>query len=434
MGRHLQSTEMVSPVSVDWRWRPISSRWRWRWSPSRLEMATHQSTEKSSPSTGDGDSPVDGETFSVDGETFSVDWSLQMLKYSVMLMLLFLWKESGMGLCCETMQRPAETRALNNTAIKISTEAYEYDICWSAEEYSNARLEPPRYDLTEKYTPKRAVVTVTFGPPHSRTDSPAAMMTFPVSARPPAPATKISLGSKKNDPPKAGNSNSEAPVPTGLPLTATRPASPSGENEAAWTTKRGKEKEVLEVEEVMTLKRTCRDGSGSTTLMAHSVTDLFARAKDGDEIHRRDVAPLKKALAKRDQRVKELESKLKTAEETGRRAVLAAVSRTPIGEDLMYEFGTWAFICGRRAMQNDVRAALKVSVEEDDLPRLLVVLPEDVPDPGPTPFSKVPDEQASGSVAGAFAGPTVEVFTEPSAGPTAEAVAEPSAEPLKGGE
>nr|GMC78950.1 hypothetical protein Iba_chr04aCG6380 [Ipomoea batatas] len=53
--------------------------------------------------------------------------------------------------------------------------------------------------------------------------------------------------------------------------------------------------------------------------MAHSVTDLFARAKDGDEIHRREVAPLKKSLAKRDQRIKELEGKLKTAEETGRR-------------------------------------------------------------------------------------------------------------------
>nr|GMD40681.1 hypothetical protein Iba_chr10aCG11710 [Ipomoea batatas] len=53
--------------------------------------------------------------------------------------------------------------------------------------------------------------------------------------------------------------------------------------------------------------------------MAHSVTDLFARAKDGDEIHRRDVAPLKKALAKRYQRVMELESKLKTSKETGKR-------------------------------------------------------------------------------------------------------------------
>nr|GLL42093.1 uncharacterized protein LOC109173786 [Ipomoea trifida] len=145
--------------------------------------------------------------------------------------------------------------------------------------------------------------------------------------------------------------------------------------------------------------------------MAHSVTDLFARAKEGDEIHRREVAPLKKSLAKRDQRIKELEGKLKTAEETGRRileraglgekiltdpvllashicrgqetgeAVLAAISRTPVGEDLMYEFGTWAFNSGRRAMQNDVKTALEVAMDEADLPNILAVLPEEVPDP-----------------------------------------------------
>nr|GMD48629.1 histone-lysine N-methyltransferase SETD1A-like [Ipomoea batatas] len=329
---------------------------------------------------------------------------------------------------------------------------------------------PPRYDLNEKYTPKMAVVTVAVGLPPSGTGSSAAMRSFPVSARPPTPATKISLGSKKNDPPKTGNSGVEVPVPTGLPLTATHPASPSGEKEASWTAKRGKEKEILEVEEVVPLKCTHHDGSGSTTRvidvlmkngyeppaalltricaaapppeqtsgwstelvgeriardliqMAHSVTDLFARAKDGDEIHRRDVTPLKKALAKRDQRLKELESNLKTVEETGKRvleqaglseklltdpvllakhicrgrkteeAVLAAISRTPIGEDLMYEFGTWAFTKGRRAIQNDIRAALEASVDEDDLPKLLAVLPEDVPNPGPTPFSKTPDE------------------------------------------
>nr|GLL16707.1 uncharacterized protein LOC109164486 isoform X3 [Ipomoea trifida] len=169
------------------------------------------------------------------------------------------------------------------------------------------------------------------------------------------PATKISLGSKKNDPPKIGNLGVEAPVPTGLPLTATHPASPSGEKEASQTAKRGKEKEVLEVEEVVTLKCMHRDGSSSTSPLNTSV-------------------------------------------------------------------GTWAFTGGRRAMQNDIRAALEASIDEADLPKLLAVLPEDVPDPGPTPFSKILDAQASDSVAGA------------SAGPTAEAVAKPSTEPPKGGE
>nr|GMD45423.1 uncharacterized protein LOC109173786 [Ipomoea batatas] len=161
------------------------------------------------------------------------------------------------------------------------------------------------------------------------------MRSFPVSARPPTPATNISLGSKKNDPLKTGNSGVEASVSTRLPLTATHPASPNGEKLAPWIAKRGKEKEVLKVEEVVMLNRVPppeQTSSWSTALvgeriardliqMAHSVTDLFARAKDGDEIHRRDVAPLKKALAKRDQRVKELESKLKTSKETGKRVL-----------------------------------------------------------------------------------------------------------------
>nr|GMD50288.1 histone-lysine N-methyltransferase SETD1A-like [Ipomoea batatas] len=86
------------------------------------------------------------------------------------------------------------------------------------------------------------------------------------------------------------------------------------------------------------------------------------------------------------QRLKELESKLKTAKETGERIL----ERAELSQkDWMYEFGTWAFTSGRRAMQNDFRAALEASVDEDDLPKLLVVLPKDVPDPGPTPFSKV---------------------------------------------
>nr|GLL42198.1 uncharacterized protein LOC109184184 [Ipomoea trifida] len=240
------------------------------------------------------------------------------------------------------------------------------------------------------------------------------------------PGHQNQSGSKNNDPPKTGNPTSEASVPIGLPLAATRLASPSGKKEAARTAKRGKEKEVLEVVEVLTVKRTRRDDSGSTTPvidMVHSITDLFAQVKDGDEIHRRDVAPLKKALAKRDQRIKELESKLKTAEETGNR-IPSCLSNTSV----------WGAKPGRPFLQpsRDVRAALEVSIDEDDLPKILAVLPEDVPDPRPTPFSKIPDEQASGSAAGASAGPTAEAAVEPSAGPTVEGVAESSAEPLKG--
>nr|GMC58223.1 histone-lysine N-methyltransferase SETD1A-like [Ipomoea batatas] len=345
------------------------------------------------------------------------------------------------------------------------------------------------------------------------------MRSFPVSARPPAPAKKISLGSKKAEPAKPTDPSAEALVPTGLPLATTHPSSQSGDHGEARTTKRGKEKEV-EVEEVAPAKRSRRDGSGSTTpvidvlmkhgdeppaallsricaaasplektsgwstalvgeriacdliQMAHSVTDLFARAKDGDEIHCREVVPLKKSLVKRDQRIKELEGKLKTAEETGRRilehadlgekiltdpvllarhicrgqetgeAVLAAISRTPVGEDLMYEFGTWAFNSGRRAMQNDVKTALEVAMDEADLSNILAVLPEEVPDPGPTPFSSVPEgcnlpvpvvEVSAGPSAEAAATtrPMTELGATPSAGPSAEGDAEPRVDPGK---
>nr|GMC63047.1 leucine zipper putative tumor suppressor 2-like [Ipomoea batatas] len=274
-------------------------------------------------------------------------------------------------------------------AVKISAEEYEYEIFWSPEEYREANLEPPRYDLAEKYTPQRAAVSVAVGPPSRG-----------AGLRP--------LCRKKR--------------------AAGRPP---------W--------------------------SGNALRMAHSVTDLFARAKDGDEIHRREVLPLKKSLAKRDQRINELEGKLPTAEETGRRileradlgekilidpvllarhicrghetgeAVIAAISRTPVGKDLMYEFGSWAFNSGRRAMQNDVRAALEVAMDDDDLPKVLAVLPEEVPDPGPTPFSRVPDGRT-------LPVPVVEVSAGPSAevaapvGPTAESAAAPNAGPSAEGD
>nr|GLL19602.1 uncharacterized protein LOC109173786 [Ipomoea trifida] len=410
-------------------------------------------------------------------------------------------------------KRPKKSRSLDDAAVKVSAEEYEYEIFRSPEEYQKANLEPPRYDLPEKYTPQRAAVTVAVKALLPETSSRGTMRSFPVSARPPAPAKKISLGSKKTEPVKPTDPSAEALIPTGLPLATTHPSGQSGDHGVARTAKRGKEKET-EVEEVAPAKRSRRDGSGSTTpvidvlmkhgdeppaallsricvaapppektsgwstalvgeriacdliQMAHSVTDLFARAKDGDEIHRREVAPLKKSLAKRDQRIKELEGKLKTAEETGRRileradlgekiltdpvllarhicrgqetgeAVLAAISRTPVGEDLMYEFGTWAFNSGRRAMQNDVKTALEVAMDEADLPNILAVLPEEVPDPGPTPFSSVPEgrnlpvpvvEVSAGPSAEAAAttGPMTESRVSPSAGPSAEGDAEP---------
>nr|GMD28672.1 Small proline-rich protein 3 [Ipomoea batatas] len=179
---------------------------------------------------------------------------------------------------------------------------------------------------------------------------------------------------------------------------------PGNELEPEWRKRSGPERqagkrEVVEVEKVMIVKRTHRNGSGSTppvidVLMKHGdeppaalLTRICAAASPLEQTSGWSTALVRERIAR---------DLIQT--------VLAAVSRTPIGEDLMYEFGTWAFTSGRRAMQNDVQAALEVSIDEDDLLKILAVLLEDVPDPEPTPFSKISDERASGSAAGAFAG------------------------------
>nr|GLL22922.1 uncharacterized protein LOC109184184 [Ipomoea trifida] len=331
-------------------------------------------------------------------------------------------------------KRPKKSRSLDDAAVKISAEEYEYEIFRSPEEYRRANLEPPRYDLPQKYTPQKAAekeVDVEEVAPAKRARRAGSGSTTPV----------IDVLMKHGDEPPAAL------------LSRICAAAPPPEKTSGWSTALVGERIACDLIQ-----------------MAHSVTDLFARAKEGDEIHRREVAPLKKSLAKRDLRIKELEGKLKTAEETGRRileradlgekiltdpvllarhicrgretgeAVLAAISRTPVGEDLMYEFGTWAFNSGRRAMQNDVKTALEVSMEETDLPKVLAVLPEEVPDPGPTPFTSVPEgsnlpvpivEVSAGPSAEAATttGPPTEVGATLSAGPSAEGDGEPRADP-----
>nr|GMD63419.1 segmentation polarity homeobox protein engrailed-like [Ipomoea batatas] len=50
---------------------------------------------------------------------------------------------------------------------------------------------------------------------------------------------------------------------------------------------------------------------------------------------------------------------------------LSALPKTPVGEDLLCTYGTWAFNAGRKAMQVEVWAALEVVVDENDLPKVL---------------------------------------------------------------
>nr|GMC64409.1 uncharacterized protein LOC109164808 [Ipomoea batatas] len=108
--------------------------------------------------------------------------------------------------------------------------------------------------------------------------------------------------------------------------------------------------------------------------MAHSVTDLFTRARESDEMRHKEIIPLKRALNKQDDRIKELEKQLAVAKVRAENAekivtdplllaehvcketrvaevFLSAVSRTPVEDDLMYTYGTWAFNGGWKAMQ-----------------------------------------------------------------------------------
>nr|GMD09586.1 histone-lysine N-methyltransferase SETD1A-like [Ipomoea batatas] len=349
-------------------------------------------------------------------------------------------------------KRPKKSRSLDDAAVKVSAEEYEYEIFRSPEEYQKANLEPPRYDLPEKYTPQRAAVTLAVRPPLPEAGSRGTMRSFPVSARPPAPAKKISLGSKKAEPAKTTDPSPEALVPTGLPLATTHPSSLSGDHGEARNTKRGKEKET-EVEEVAPAKRSRRDGSGSTTpvidvLMKHGdeppaalLSRICAAAPPPEKTSGWSTALVGERIACDLIQISSPGLKMGTKSTVEKWRPSKKVRR-PVGEDLMYEFGTWAFNSGRKAMQNDVRTALEVAMDEADLPNILAILPEEVPDPGPTPFSSVPEgrnllvpvvEVSAGPSAevAATAGPTTELGATLSAGPLAEGDAEPGGEPPK---
>lgn len=69
------------------------------------------------------------------------------------------------------------------------------------------------------------------------------MRSFPVPAAPLALATKISLGSKKDDSSKSGTSQAKQSIPSGLPLSTTRLVSSRPDVVITRTVgKRGKEK------------------------------------------------------------------------------------------------------------------------------------------------------------------------------------------------
>nr|GMC51130.1 uncharacterized protein LOC109173786 [Ipomoea batatas] len=165
-----------------------------------------------------------------------------------------IWKEKGEWLEFATEhKRPRQSRALDDATLKISAEEYEYEVFRSPKEYLEANLEPHRYDLREKYTPKRAEVTIAVGPPPPEAGSQEGR------------ALEASGFYRRGASCRRSTSDRDPPRRSKRRIGRKR------------ATKRGKEKEVLEVEEVAIVKSSRRDGSGSTT----PVIDVLM--KHGDE-------------------------------------------------------------------------------------------------------------------------------------------------------
>nr|GLL27265.1 uncharacterized protein LOC109162943 [Ipomoea trifida] len=213
--------------------------------------------------------------------------------------------------------------------------------------------------------------------------------------------------------------------------------------------RRGKEKrQEAEIEEVLTLKRTKRSSSTRPSDRHESLRERDALASSLiDQI--RDKVPgmetimrwscdrlgeqiaediLRKQVSAAERRIQELEKELATAEDRAQKAekklgeaerveqaekeaidkmkdasslarfictdeaiakeFLTAFINTEVGDKLTWVYGQWAFSSGCRAIQEQVHTALTKGLEEIVLPAVLALLPSEVADPGPKPYSK----------------------------------------------
>nr|GMD68561.1 serine/arginine repetitive matrix protein 2-like [Ipomoea batatas] len=181
-----------------------------------------------------------------------------------------------------------------------------------------------------------------------------------------------------------------------------------------------------------------RDALASTLVdqirdkLTHTTTDLFSRARALEGIREKEVVPLQKQVSAAERRIQELEKELAAAEDRAEKAekklgeaegraeraeqaekeaidkmkdasslarfictdeaiakeFLTAFINTEVGDKLTWVYGQWAFSSGCRAIQEQVHTALTEGLEETDLPAVLALLPSEVADPGPRPYSK----------------------------------------------
>nr|GMC86809.1 serine/arginine repetitive matrix protein 2-like [Ipomoea batatas]GME08096.1 serine/arginine repetitive matrix protein 2-like [Ipomoea batatas] len=166
--------------------------------------------------------------------------------------------------------------------------------------------------------------------------------------------------------------------------------------------------------------------------LTHTMTDFFSRARALEGIREKEVVPLQKQVSAAERRIQELEKELAAAEDRAEKAekklgevegrveraeqaekeaiekmkdasslarfictdeaiakeFLTAFINTEVGDKLTWVYGQWAFSSGCRAIQEKVHTALTEGLEETDLPAVLVLLPSEVADPGPRPYSK----------------------------------------------
>nr|GME12100.1 serine/arginine repetitive matrix protein 2-like [Ipomoea batatas] len=334
---------------------------------------------------------------------------------------------------------PKRTRALTDAAAKISSEVYDYLIFRTPEGYKNANLEPPDYGRDEKYEPVPIAVPAVKGssaePSHGM--SPDRTFIAPVAA--PRPKTKVALGAKR----AAAKPIADLPI-TDVPDPAPTDASSGGGAAPDLPVTLGQSRtrssdlhEGLRERDALasTLVDQIRDKvPGMETIMGWSCNRLGEQIAEDilRGIREKEVVPLQKQVSVAERRIQELEKELAAAEDRAEKAekklgeaegraeraeqaekeaidkmkdanslarfictdeaiakeFLTAFINTEVGDKLTWVYGQWAFSSGCRAIQEQVHTALIEGLEETDLPAVMALLPDEVADPGPRPYSK----------------------------------------------
>nr|GLL25526.1 uncharacterized protein LOC109184184 [Ipomoea trifida] len=157
--------------------------------------------------------------------------------------------------------------------------------------------------------------------------------------------------------------------------------------------------------------------AGDILQLTHTTTNLFCRARALEGIREKEIGQLQKQVSSTVVKIKELKKELAAAEGRAEKAekaekeamekmkdasslarfictdeaiakeFLTAFVNTEVGDKLVWIYGQWASTSGCRAMQEQVQTALTEGFEETDLPEVLALLPSEVADPSPKPYS-----------------------------------------------